>query len=125
MREIRTRIGLEPLQPQPYWHFRDLFLKASTKLLNAFYVEADSKRTTDGEYFRLVRVRILQCFDLDRFISSIETGVVLIDFDARTHHNHGTKFRLRQESIPSLYRYADNITLLPSESGSDSLFQIQ
>jgi hypothetical protein len=111
---IRIRIGLGPLQPQPYWQFRDLFLKASTKLLNAFYVEADAKRSKDGEYFKIIRVRILQGFDLDRFISSIESGAVLVDFDARTHHNHGTKFRLRQEFIPSLYRYVDTVSLSPS-----------
>jgi hypothetical protein len=108
---VRTRTGLGSLQPQPYWHFRDLFLKASTKLLNAFYVEADAKRSKGGEYFKLARVHILQGFDLDRFIEAVENGAVLIDFDARTHHNHGTKFRLRQDSIPSLYRYVDTVNL--------------
>jgi len=108
---VRTRIGLGPLQPQPYWHFRDLFLKASTKLLNAFYVEADAKRSEDGEYFKLVKVHILQGFDLDHFIDAVENGAVLVDFDARTHHNHGTKFRLRQDTIPGLYRYVDTVSL--------------
>lgn len=30
-------------------------------------------------------------------------GNILIDFDTRTGHNHGTKFRIRQNAIPMLY----------------------
>lgn len=116
LKTIRARVGLGPLQPQPYWNFKDLFLKASTKLLNAFYVESEANRSKEGEFFRLVRVNILQGFDLEHFINSIENGSVLIDFDARTHHNHGTKFRLRQDSVPSLYRYVDTFSLSPSAS---------
>ncbi|MBI4594885.1 MAG: MvaI/BcnI restriction endonuclease family protein [Candidatus Tectomicrobia bacterium] len=110
---VRIRAGAGQLQPQPYWQFKDLFLKASTKLLKAFYVEAVAKRSEEAEYFNLVRVQVLQGFDLDKFVSAIESGAVLIDFDARSHHNHGTKFRLRQESIPNLYRYVDIVPLTP------------
>jgi len=27
-----------------------------------------------------------------------------VDFDARTGHNHGTKFRLHQNKLPLLYK---------------------
>ena len=30
-------------------------------------------------------------------------GDLLVDFDARTGHNHGTKFRLRKNAIINLY----------------------
>ena len=46
---------------------------------------------------------MLKRFDLNKFIDAIESGNVYIDFDARTGHNHGTKFRLRRESLISLY----------------------
>jgi hypothetical protein len=59
---------------------------------------------------------MLQGFDLDHFIDSIESGAVLVDFDARTHHNHGTKFRLRQDSVPKLYRYVDTVSISSSAS---------
>jgi len=106
---VRTRAGLANLNPQPYWQFQELFLKASTKLLNAFFVDANSKRENGIEFFKIVRIHVLQGFDLNHFVDSIESGAVLVDFDARTHHNHGTKFRLRQESIPELYRYVDTV----------------
>jgi hypothetical protein len=34
---------------------------------------------------------------------------VLVDFDARTGHNHGTKFRLRQNFLPRLYKNVKTI----------------
>ena len=106
---VNQRIGLGPLHPQPYWPFPELFLKASTKLLNAFYIEADTKRERGEEYFRMKGMLILQNFDIDRFVLAIEQGDVLVDFDARTGHNHGTKFRVRQDKIPSLYRYSQAV----------------
>ncbi|MBI4297496.1 MAG: MvaI/BcnI restriction endonuclease family protein [Chloroflexi bacterium] len=109
LQNVKSRIGLDPLAPQPYWSFRSLFLKASTKLLNSFYILAETKKQMKEEYFRIQSLHVLQGFDIDRFVLAIETGNLFIDFDARTHHNHGTKFRLKQDSIPSLYRYVDKV----------------
>ena len=39
----------------------------------------------------------------------IQEGDVLIDFDARTGHNLGTKIRLRQNRVPSLYRHTETV----------------
>ena len=36
-------------------------------------------------------------------VCRLERGDMLVDFDARTGHNHGTKFRLRQDKFPTLY----------------------
>lgn len=52
---------------------------------------------------------ILQKFSLDKFINAIEEGFILVDFDARTGHNHGTKFRLRQDKMPELYEEVKKI----------------
>jgi hypothetical protein len=106
---VKKRVGLGPLNPQPYWPFQDLFLKASTKLLNSFYVQAETKREGGEEFFRIAGALILQNFDIDRFVLAIEQGQALVDFDARTHHNHGTKLRLRQDWIPQLYRYTQPV----------------
>lgn len=114
LENVKHNTGLGQLQPQPFWKFKDLFLKASTKLLNAFYVEAEVKRDKTMEYFKLSQLLILQGLDLDQFVASIENGDILVDFDARSHHNHGTKFRLKQDKIPNLYRYVDKIQLNPS-----------
>jgi hypothetical protein len=103
LNSVKARIGISELNPQPYWGFDDLFHKAGTKLLNCFYVQADVKRESGQEYYHYNTIMILQKFSLDKFISAIEAGVVLVDFDARTGHNHGTKFRIRQGNWDRLY----------------------
>lgn len=104
---VEARVGLGELNPQPYWGFDDLFHKAGTKLLNTFYVLADVKREHGVEFFSYSKVKMLQKFSLENFLKALEKGSVLVDFDARTGHNHGTKFRLRQNCLPELY---DQIT---------------
>jgi len=102
-------VGLGELNPQPYWGFDDLKHKAGTKLLNTFYVQADVKKDkkTKIEYYHYNKVLMLQKFNFEGFLNCLEEGNILVDFDARTGHNHGTKFRLRQNHFPDLYK---NIT---------------
>ena len=46
---------------------------------------------------------MLEAFQRHLFVDAVERGDVLVDFDARTGHNHGTKFRLRQGAYVGLY----------------------
>jgi hypothetical protein len=100
---VNKRVGLGEIEPQPYWGFDDLANKAGTKLLNCFYVLAETKRERKQEFFKYSQIMILQGFDIGGLLSGLEQGFVFIDFDARTGHNHGTKFRLRQNKLPLLY----------------------
>ena len=109
LEQLKENIGLEELNPQPYWGFDDLFHKAGTKLLNCFYVVADTKTEDGKEYFHYTKMLKLSGFSLDKFISAIESGDIYIDFDARTGHNHGTKFRFRSGKLPELYDKVEEI----------------
>jgi hypothetical protein len=100
---------LGELNPQPYWGFDDLMYKAGAKLKNCFFVLADNKWEGDDEYFHFTEVDILTGFNFEGFLSCIEDGVILIDFDARTGHNHGTKFRIRQNNWPRLYKSRERV----------------
>lgn len=100
---VKKRVGLEELNPQPYWGFDDLEHKAGTKLLNTFYVQAEVKMERKKEYYHYTRITMLQKFGFEGFLRALEEGKVLVDFDARTGHNHGTKFRMRQDCLPMLY----------------------
>jgi hypothetical protein len=106
---VKKKVGLAELNPQPYWGFDDLFHKAGTKLLNCFYIRAEAKADKGKECFWYKEIMILQKFSLGKFIQAIENGFILVDFDARTGHNHGTKFRLRQDKMPELYDEVKNI----------------
>ena len=96
LKSVKKKIGLGELNPQPYWGFDDLSNKAGTKLLNCFYVQAEVKKKDDKEFYSYSKVMMLQKFNFEGFLNAIEKGSILVDFDARTGHNHGTKFRMRQ-----------------------------
>ena len=100
---VRTRAGLSGLDPTPYWGFDDLFHKVGTKLHNCFYLGAKRKKEGNIEYFHYTEIMMLRGLSQDKFVTAVEEGDVYVDFDARTGHNHGTKFRIKQNSIPKLY----------------------
>jgi hypothetical protein len=101
---VNDKIGLGQLEPQPYWGFDDLSNKAGTKLLNCFYVQAEVKKVDGKEFYKYSKIMMLQKFNFEGFLAQIEKGNILVDFDARTGHNHGTKFRMRQNCLPELYQ---------------------
>lgn len=103
LKKVKSNIGIGELDPQPYWGFDDLSNKAGTKLLNCFYVQAEVKKENGKEYYHYTKILMLQKFSFDGFLNSMEKGSVLVDFDTRTGHNHGTKFRMRQNCLPELY----------------------
>ncbi len=109
LKSVEERVGLNDLNPSPYWGFDDLFHKAGTKLHNCFYIQAEVKRENKKEFYHYKNIMILQKLSLDKFISALEKGYIYIDFDARSGHNHGTKFRIRQNKIPFLYEKVTEI----------------
>lgn len=106
---VKKRVGLGELDPQPYWGFDDLEHKAGTKLLNAFYVQAEVREIDGKICFHYNKVTMLEKFSFEGFLKALEEAKVLVDFDARTKHNHGTKFRLRQNHLPMLYEKVTTI----------------
>lgn len=100
---VKERAGTDGLNPYPYWGFDDLFHKVGTKLHNCFYLGAKMKKENGKEYFHYTEIMMLRGLSQDKFVQAVEEGLVYVDFDARTGHNHGTKFRIKQSAIPSLY----------------------
>ena len=68
-------------------------------------MQARTKKEKGKEYFSYEKIQMLRKFSIDALTKAIEKGYVYVDFDARTRHNHGTKFRLRQEKFPELYEH--------------------
>lgn len=106
---VNQRINLQELSPKPYWGFDDLIHKAGSKLPNCFYIKADVKRIEKIEHFHYKEIYILEKFSPDKFIEAISKGILRIDFDARTGHNHGTKFRIQSNMLPELY---ESVTMI-------------
>lgn len=102
--DVERRVGnLSDLDPRPYWGLADLTAALSSKLNNAFFVVADNKRVNGHEFFRFGEVHMLSGFSITGYLDLLRQGTAYVDFDARTGHNHGTKFRVRPTNLPSLY----------------------
>ncbi len=85
------------------WDFDDLQTKCVGKIRNTIYVIADT-RTIDGqEEFQYEKIELLEDFAFNNFLRGLINGKILVDFDARTGHNHGTKFRIKQNNWEVLF----------------------
>lgn len=101
---IRDGVGIGDIRPNPYWTFDEIAEKLETKLNNLIYIKAETKRINGEEFFHYNEIEAYIDPTLDRFLELIEAGVLYVDFDARTGHNHGTKFRIRQAARNDLYQ---------------------
>lgn len=100
---IENGVGTGDITPNPYWTFEEIDTKLRTKLNNLMYVRADAKVENGIEYFRYNEIEAYIDPSIDRFLDLVEQGVIYVDFDARTGHNHGTKFRIRPNYKTDLY----------------------
>ena len=88
----------------PYWTHDSLINAFVAKLRRVLVVKGKRKKPN-------IRFDSAWCYQEPKplhFIESIESGVVAIDFDARTNNgsglrNHGTKFRVATDDLRRLY----------------------
>ncbi len=85
------------------WSFDDLQTKCVGKIRNTIYVVADSRTINNQEEFNFGKIELLEDFAFNKFLRGLISGHILVDFDARTGHNHGTKFRIKQNNWPVLF----------------------
>lgn len=92
-----------------HWEHDTLRSKLQIKLKNTVHALAVSKTINGIEHFKYVDYVLYEGFDYDLFLQQIEQGNVYVDFDARTKHNHGTKFRIKPNCIGNLYKRQEQI----------------
>lgn len=94
----------------PYWGVSDLLSVAESKLRNCFFVGARGRNLRSGQpEARFESIQILTGFRREKFLELLRTGRIFIDFDARSGHNHGTKFRCQASVFPELYGAVEEI----------------
>ena len=91
--DVEKKVGLGQIDPQPYWTFATL-KEATSKCQNIVYVLASQKKIGDVLHLHYYQAYIFHGLIFEKFLDAIESGIVLVDFDARTTHNHGTKLRI-------------------------------
>ena len=102
-RYIQHGVGVGDISPNPYWDFSEISTKLRTKLNNLMYVRAESTIRGGREFFKYNEIEAYVDPSLDQFLNLMDRGLIYVDFDARTGHNHGTKFRIRQSAKEMLY----------------------
>ena len=107
LKRIKKRVGLDELDPKPHWSFENLHRKVRSKLNKTIYTIADRRRVNGIEQFRYSRFFMLEGVCECRLINCMDNGAIQIDFDARTGHNHGTKFRLKQGFYKDLFQHVE------------------
>ena len=85
------------------WNFDDLQKKCVGKIRNTIYVIADSRITKGQEEFKYEKIELLEDFAFNNLLRGLISGNILVDFDARSGHNHGTKFRIKQNNWHVLF----------------------
>jgi len=106
---VDERVGLGAFNPEPYWGFDDLKHEVGSKIKNCFYIIADTRIKDSKEYFLYKELYTLSRFSFNRFLDCFERGGLLVDFDARTGHNHGTKFRIKQGYWKEIYETVERV----------------
>jgi len=97
-----------------YWDTNELVGIASAKLRNILYVNAQTE--ADGRV-RYVDAKMFNSFAPFNFVRALNSGIVAIDFDARSNHgkssirNHGTKFRIKEKDIHFIYQTISDIEI--------------
>lgn len=91
------------LDPYPYWGLHDLYIAFGGKLKNCFYAKA-IKKVIEGElHFHYLEFYKLSGLSQRKVSEALRAGQIYVDIDARTGHNHGTKFRANPDTFMSFY----------------------
>ncbi|MDR3264225.1 MAG: MvaI/BcnI family restriction endonuclease [Clostridiales bacterium] len=101
--EVKAKIGLDDFNPRPYWSFYTIEKKLQTKLDNLLYFRVETKKENGKEFYRYSNFEAYMKPTLDNFLKLVDDGVIYVDFDARTKHNHGTKIRIKSDQKKNLY----------------------
>lgn len=101
--------GGKTLTPRPYWPLRKIKERLQRKMFNTVYVHAESRKRRRFEEFKYDKAILYEGLDFKRFNAGLANGEVLIDFDARAGHNHGTKFRVKRGTLTDFYAHKERI----------------
>jgi hypothetical protein len=71
------------------------------------YVSMDTALEAGKQKMKIAKAQLLQGAELSNLLDGIRKGWLQIEFNARTHHNHGTCFRTWERCWPNLYSSAE------------------
>lgn len=88
------------------WLIEELISKLDNTLLAIYEVRGSRAR---GREFLYTDVVVMSGFRADKLETLFEEHALLVDFDARTGHNHGTKIRIDVKHLGRLFEHYEVI----------------
>jgi hypothetical protein len=110
LKNVAAKVGRGPINPKPFWEFDELHQKCVGKIKNTIFVLGNSRIIDGQEEFKYEKIELFEDFAFNRFLRGILHGELFVDFDARTGHNHGTKFRIRRADWKVLFSKITDVT---------------
>lgn len=86
-----------------FWDRAEFENYCISKLNSTLMCDFETKKVKNREYFRVVEAFIYKNFHSEKLENLFNNGNVVIDFDARTRHNHGTKLRVKKDKLGDLF----------------------
>jgi hypothetical protein len=86
-----------------FWERKYVDDEIRNKLDNTLFCLVKSKVVDGEKYFYFESATLLSKFTPSKLQQLFENHALYVDFDARTRHNHGTKFRIDIKSINKLF----------------------
>ena len=92
-----------------YWDREDLETQLRDKLEKTLFVTCKTKKDGAIRSFFYDNAVLLSGFDKDKIDTLFQSNALVVDFDARTNHNHGTKFRVDLKHLPDLFNKSESL----------------
>ncbi len=86
-----------------YYEVADLVEGFKSKLSHTLLALRKTRTHQEKKQFWFEEAYLMKDIRAEMIVPLIEDGSIVIDFDARTRHNHGTKFRIRKDRAPLLF----------------------
>lgn len=84
-------------------------ISGANKLEHTILILASQRKSGNYREFNYREAFIFRSLQRDALLDAIENGVIQIDFDARTGHNHGTKFRIQKDRLSTIFNSVETI----------------
>lgn len=92
-----------------FWDRAEFENYCVSKLNNTLMCDFETKKIKNKDYFKVVEACIYKNFKSENLEILFNSGSVVIDFDARTRHNHGTKLRVKKDRLGDLFEFSYKI----------------
>lgn len=92
-----------------YWIRKEFEKICISKLNNTLMCYCDTKQIEGEHYYKFTDAVIYSNFKSENLEKLFLKGAIVMDFDARTNHNHGVKLRVKKANLSDLFEFTEKV----------------